>query len=172
MQEIRGWSLGWEDSLKKEMAIHSSTLAWKILRTEEPNGLQSMGSQRVDRTEWLHFHFQCLSYVLRCSYVGCIDIYSCYVFFLDWPLDYYVVSCLISCNLLYFKVEFVWYEDCYSRFLLLPICMEYIFCPLTFSLYVSWGLKWVSCRQHIYWSFFFFNPCDFWLEHLLHLHLK
>ena len=39
--------LGREDPLEKEMAIHSSTLAWKIPRTEEPNRLQSMGSQRV-----------------------------------------------------------------------------------------------------------------------------
>ena len=40
-------SLGWEDLLEKEMAIHSSTLAWKIPCTEEPDRLQSMGSQRV-----------------------------------------------------------------------------------------------------------------------------
>ena len=40
-------SLGWEDPLAKEMAIHSSTLAWKIPWTEEPGRLQSMGSQRV-----------------------------------------------------------------------------------------------------------------------------
>ena len=39
--------LGWEDPLEKEMAIHSSTLAWKIPWTEEPDRLQSMGSQRV-----------------------------------------------------------------------------------------------------------------------------
>ena len=40
-------SLGWEDPLEKEMANHSSILAWRILWTEEPGGLQSMGSQRV-----------------------------------------------------------------------------------------------------------------------------
>jgi len=40
-------SLGWEDPLEKEMAIHSSTIAWKIPWTEEPGRLQSMGSQRV-----------------------------------------------------------------------------------------------------------------------------
>ena len=40
-------SLGWEDLLEKEMATHSSILAWKIPRTEEPVRLQSMGSQRV-----------------------------------------------------------------------------------------------------------------------------
>ena len=37
-------SLGWEDSLEKEMATHSSILAWNISRTKEPGGLQSMGS--------------------------------------------------------------------------------------------------------------------------------
>ena len=40
-------SLGWEDPLEKEMATHSSTLAWKIPWTEEPGRLQSMGLQRV-----------------------------------------------------------------------------------------------------------------------------
>ena len=44
-------------SLEKAMATHSSTLAWTIPWTEEPGGLQSMGSWRVDTTEWLHFHF-------------------------------------------------------------------------------------------------------------------
>ena len=47
MREIRVRSLGWEDPLEKEMAVHSRTLAWKILWTEEPGRLQSMGSQRV-----------------------------------------------------------------------------------------------------------------------------
>ena len=40
-------SLGWEDPLEKEMATHSSILAWKIPWTEEPGRLQSMGLQRV-----------------------------------------------------------------------------------------------------------------------------
>ena len=47
MQENWIRPLGWEDPLEKEMATHSSTLAWKIPWTEEPGGLQSMGSQRV-----------------------------------------------------------------------------------------------------------------------------
>ena len=48
--------LGQEDPLEKEMAIHSSTLAWKIPRTEEPDRLQSMGLRRVghDRATSLH----------------------------------------------------------------------------------------------------------------------
>ena len=47
MQETQVQSLGQEDLLEKEMAIHSSILAWKIPWTEEPDRLQSMGSQRV-----------------------------------------------------------------------------------------------------------------------------
>ena len=47
MQETGVQFLGWEDPLEKEMATHSSILAWEIPLTEEPIGLQSMGSQRV-----------------------------------------------------------------------------------------------------------------------------
>ena len=43
MQETWVQSLGWEDPLEKGKATHSSILAWKILRTEEPSGLQSIG---------------------------------------------------------------------------------------------------------------------------------
>ena len=46
-RETRVRSLGREDPLEKEMAIHSSTIAWKIPGTEEPGRLQSMGLQRV-----------------------------------------------------------------------------------------------------------------------------
>ena len=45
--ECEGVFLGWEDPLEKEMATHSSILAWEIPWTEEPGGLQSTGSQRV-----------------------------------------------------------------------------------------------------------------------------
>ena len=47
MRETWVRSLGWEDPLEKEMATHSSTLAWKILWIEEPGGLQTLGLQRV-----------------------------------------------------------------------------------------------------------------------------
>ena len=47
MQETRVQSLGWEDPLEKEMATHSSVLAWKIPWTEEPDKLQYIESQRV-----------------------------------------------------------------------------------------------------------------------------
>ena len=47
MQETQVQSLSQEDPLEKEMATHSSSLAWKIPRMEEPGGLQSMGLQRI-----------------------------------------------------------------------------------------------------------------------------
>ena len=48
LQETRVQSLGWEDLLEKEMATHSSILVWKIPWMEEPDRLQSMGSQTVE----------------------------------------------------------------------------------------------------------------------------
>ena len=51
MQESWVQSLGQEDALEKELATHSSILAWRIPWTEEPGGLQSTGLQRVDMTE-------------------------------------------------------------------------------------------------------------------------
>ena len=59
MWKTQVWSLGWEDPLEKEMATYSSILVWKILWTEEPGRLPSMGSQRV-RHDWatsLYFYF-------------------------------------------------------------------------------------------------------------------
>ena len=55
MQETQIWSLGWEDPLEKEMATHSSILAWKIPWTEEPGGLQSTGLEsQTQLSNWAH----------------------------------------------------------------------------------------------------------------------
>ena len=51
MQKTQVQSLGWEDPLEKEIATHSSTLAWKILWSEELSGLRSMGHKESDTTE-------------------------------------------------------------------------------------------------------------------------
>ena len=60
MQETRARFLGREDPLEKEIAIHSSTLAWKIPWTKEPDSLQSMGSERV-RHDWAtSLYFLCI----------------------------------------------------------------------------------------------------------------
>ena len=55
MRKTRVRPLGWEDPLEKEMATHSSILAWKIPWTEEPGRLQSMGLQRVRHDEQVDF---------------------------------------------------------------------------------------------------------------------
>ena len=64
MRETQVQSLGWEDLLEKEMATHSSILAWKIPWMEEPVRLQSMGCKKSDTTERLHFHFHYILYAL------------------------------------------------------------------------------------------------------------
>ena len=82
MWETWVWSLGWEDALEKEMATHSSTLAWQIRWTEESGGLKSMGSQRV-RHNWVtntlltaFLRKKSFSYVdfLILKYIWCICI--------------------------------------------------------------------------------------------------
>ena len=68
MQETWVWSLGWEDPLEEGMATHSNILTWRILWTEEPNGLQSMGLQRVNTTEWLTLRFHNPVWNVRSTY--------------------------------------------------------------------------------------------------------
>ena len=60
-------SLGQEDPLEKGMATHSSILAWRLSRTEEPDGLQSMGSQRIRMTEELTLLLTFVCYILPLS---------------------------------------------------------------------------------------------------------
>ena len=61
MQETQVWSLGQEDPPEKGMATHSSILAWRISWTEEPDGLQSMGSKRVKHNGATNTHSLSLS---------------------------------------------------------------------------------------------------------------
>ena len=80
MQETQVRSLDWKDLLEKEMAPHSSILAWKIPWTEEPGGVQSMGSQRVrcdcaTSLSLSFFHPLCASHMLgmQCEHRGGIN---------------------------------------------------------------------------------------------------
>ena len=77
MQETRVQSLGWEDPLEKEMAAHSSTLAWIIPWTEDPGRLQSIGSQRVRRDFTFTF-----SAVLSHHITPLIVVFSIFLFIL------------------------------------------------------------------------------------------
>ena len=83
VQETWVQSLGWEDPLEKEMATHSSTLAWKIPRTEEPGRLQSLGSQRV-RHDWTNS----LSFLKKTSMSSCLIHLSNMCFQCPWTFSY------------------------------------------------------------------------------------
>ena len=99
---------------------------------------------------------------------------NCYTFFLGWSFDHYVVAFFVSFHNLCFKVYFIWYEYCYSCFLLVSICMESFSSP---SLSVCmcplfWG---GSLVDNIYRSLVFVSMQPgfvFWLGHSTHLHLR
>ena len=78
MEETWVWSLGQEDLLEKEMATHSSMLAWRIPWTEEPRGLQSMGSQRVGQDLATKSPLPCLLH----------EYLQLLCFFWDWSLNH------------------------------------------------------------------------------------
>ena len=119
----------------------------------------------------------CCQFPLLCllPFILCIEVLLCWMhkylqllcLLLGWSLDHFIVSFSVYCFILYFKVYFI-YENCYTAFFKISICMG----SLTFSLYVSLGLKWVSCRQHIYGSEFCIHSVSLylWLVHLIHLH--
>ena len=83
MRETQIRALGWEDPLEKEMAIHSSTIAWKIPWTEEPGRLQSLGSQRVGHeftfTFTLTLVLHILGRILALGSETCEALYTQYV---------------------------------------------------------------------------------------------
>ena len=95
-----------------------------------------------------------MPYVLRSSYVGCINIYNCYIFFLDWSLVHYVVSSLSLVIVFILMLILSDMRITTPAFFWFPFAWNIFFHFLTFSLYVSLSLKWVSCRQHIYGSCF------------------
>ena len=86
-------------------------------------------------------------------------------------------SCSVFCLLLYslnFEVCFVRHKYCYPNSLFISICASIFFNPFSFSLHVSFILRWVFCRQSMYGSCFHIHSAIacLWLEYLSHLHLK
>ena len=104
MQVTWVWSLGREDPLEKEMATHFGILAWRIPWTEEPGGLQYMGSQRVWHgwaskififTSLLQFwghadHFS----LLHWGFLQCSNAYSWFIEMKHWPITRFIVEFL------------------------------------------------------------------------------
>ena len=73
-QDTRIWSLDWQDPPEEEMATHPSILAWKIPKTEEPGGPQSMGSKEWDKIEQLSMHTH--NYVYLAKHLIVLLLYS------------------------------------------------------------------------------------------------
>ena len=121
MRETWVRSLGWENLLEKEMATHSSTLAWRIPRTEEPGSLQSMGSRRVGHDWETSFSLSLLPAValpispsinkyLRRIPSGFLSLPSCFHDF--------------------------WKGICFNFYLYFSICIIYFFLPsLSFKIF-------------------------------------
>ena len=80
MQKTQVWSLDWQDALEKEMATHSSILAWEISWTEEPGRPQSMGLQRlrhdlVTKEQQYTYVYMCVC-VYKYIYVHITSLYT------------------------------------------------------------------------------------------------
>ena len=138
MWEIRGQSLGWEDLLEKGMATHSSILAWRSPWTEEPDRLQSMGSQKVGHDWATNTHTQsCYRSVTKLCPSLCD------------PMD--SSSSIISQSLLKFmSIELVMLSNhliLFHPLLLLPSIFPII---RVFSNYLALCIRWPK-----YWSFSF-----------------
>ena len=109
-QETRVQSLGREDLLEKEMATHSSILAWKIPWTEEPCRLQSMGSQNWTRlSDFSFFHF---SFIFQLSMIYTCFCLFCFLFGIRFTMRIQRVSFSLDLALFYMDfctLLFIWF---------------------------------------------------------------
>ena len=105
--------------------------------------------------------------IFRCSNIGCAYIYDCYVFLMSWAFCEYIMTSFISCYIFGLKSIFSDISRATPVLFWFPLTWIIFFHPFTLSLCVFLKLKWVSCRQHIVGSCFFFYPSSrpaFWLE--------
>ena len=115
MQEMWVWSLGQEDPLEKEMATHSSVLAWKISWTEEPGRLQSMGLRRA-RHNWAHMHTLSWQLCIPCSGLLLIlPVLNLIFFTFDLTLLFFLYWSVIALQ--------CWFGFC---------CIHFIFCTCAY----------------------------------------
>jgi len=138
------FSNAWKWKVKSESEVAQS---WPTLSNPMDCSLPGSSVHGIFQArllEWVAIAF---------SSVGYINMHNCFIFS-DLSLDHYLMSFLISCNSLYYKVYFFWCDYFYSSFLLISIAWTMFFHAPTFSLYISLGLKLVSCREHIYLSCF------------------
>ena len=113
-------------------------------------------------------------FLVYCRSLCWVHIYLyCYIFFLDWSLDHYVMS-LSFITVFILKSVLSDMSIATPVFFWFPFAWNIFFHPLTFSLYVLLDLNWISCRQPIFRFCFSVHSASlvFWLEHLIHLHLR
>ena len=146
-------ALGWNDLRISIKSIWSSVLfkaaiSLLIFCLEdlpiEINVLKSLIMTLFQLISPFYVH-QYLLHVFSCFYVGCINVYWGYILLLlDCSLYHFVMSLFVSYYNLGFKVYFVGYKYCYPSFFPLSIYMKFLFHPFTFSLCVSFNLRWIS----------------------------
>ena len=121
-QETQVPSLGWEDPLEKEMATHSSVLAWRIPWTEEPDELQSMGLQ--NRTRLSNWHTQ--KNLMHFTYLKSVEIDHKVITFCTFPVS---PSSLLSSFFLFSYSPFLLFPFPLSLF---PLISSKLKCSLKF----------------------------------------
>ena len=111
MQETKVLSLGWGYPLEKVLATYSSILAWRILRTEEPGGLQSMGSERARHNWATNTHTHNLILVL-------ILLLSCHFHLHEIHMCVCVCICHLTISLFVYTSALMWvsYRQHIDRF--------------------------------------------------------
>ena len=143
--------LDWEDPLEKEMATHSSILAWRIPWREEPGGLQSMGSQRV-RHNSVTFTFQ--------SYIITVETTRCFLVTKSCPTLWDPMNCSRPGSLVLHTIcKLIFIESVMSSNHLI-LCCPLLLLPLDFHSIRVFSNESVLCiRRPKYWSFSFsINP--------------
>ena len=146
MRETKVRSLGWEDPLEKEMATHSSILAWRISWIEEPGGLQSMGLQRVGHDWVTSLHF-CMKYLMHgiSNFLEEISSLSHSIVFLYFfVLNTKEAFCISACHS--WNSAFKWIYLSFSLCLWLLFSQLFVRPPQTtilpICIYFSWGWYW------------------------------
>ena len=144
MRETWVPSLGWEDPLEKEMATHSSTLAWKIPWTEDPCRLQSMGSKRVGHnwaTSLLNvlisfLYMQLSSFPSTTYWSDCLfsTVYSCFLY-------YRLTDCV--------SVTLNWRTALYKHDIVKNISLQWIFISVCKTVFFK---KYCLFNQFIKWA--------------------
>ena len=131
MREIQIQSLGQKDPLEKEMATHSSTLAWKIPRTEEPGGLQTMGSQRVGHDWVTSLSLFSLSLLLKDTEIQSksSDVFLVCIF-MKFSVAFKILQphCFFFSSIISFNHEF-WI----AHYVRIPYQLNYISCTCTMT---------------------------------------